>query len=196
MAEWMAIAAGIAAIIALTFYVVPRKRGVKRLPKSLRVGRPLPAFEAVTVSGESLRSENLRGAPAVLLFVRGNWCPFCSRQIERLTPHYRRIEELGARLLIVAPKPLETTARVAEFYDIEFELWLDSDLRAARQLGLLLSDGVPSKFRKVFGADTLWPASLVIDAGGVIRYAHISKELGDRPSPERFVRALEAMRKA
>ena len=31
------------------------------------------------------------GALAVILFVRGNWCPFCNAQVKELTQYYREI---------------------------------------------------------------------------------------------------------
>ncbi|MDX1482131.1 MAG: redoxin domain-containing protein, partial [Woeseiaceae bacterium] len=128
------------------------------------------------------------------LFVRGNWCPFCSRQVASLTESYRRINELGARLILVTPKPLETTRRVAEFFDFDFEFWLDESLAAGRQLGLVQEGGVPASHRSEYGDDTLWPAAVVTDAEGIIRDAVVSKVIADRPSPHRFVRTLERMR--
>lgn len=190
MSVWIAV---VVAVFALAAFVFVRYRKGRRLPDSLQVGRALPSFEATSESGAIVRSDDLRGAPAVLLFVRGNWCPFCGRQVSQLTRSYRRIDELGARLILVTPKPLETTRRVAQFFEVDFEFWLDTDLAVARQLGLLLSNGVPASHRDEYGTDTLWPAAIVTDVGGVIRYANISKAIVDRPSPDRFVQALESM---
>lgn len=189
---WLALVVAVLAV-AIGTIILLRRMGARRLPDTLRPGRPLPSFSAITEDGTEVRSDELRGAPAVVLFVRGNWCPFCSRQVASLTQSYRRINELGARLVLVTPKPLETTRRVAEFFDFEFEFWLDENLAAAHELGLVLKGGVPESHRPEYGRDTLWPAALVTDAGGIIRDATISKMIADRPSPARFVRALERM---
>ncbi len=125
-----------------------------------------------------------------MLFVRGNWCPFCSSQVENLTVHYKDIIDLGARLILVTPKPLETTRRVAEFFKVEFDFWLDVDLAVAKQLGLLHKSGVPDDHRKEYGADTVWPTALVIDPSGIIRYTELSKFIVDRPDPKILSREL------
>ena len=131
-----------------------------------------------------MRSTELHGTATVMLFVRGNWCPFCSSQVENLTVHYKDIVDLGARLILVTPKPLETTRRVAEFFKVEFDFWLDVDLAVAKQLGLLHKSGVPDDHRKEYGADTVWPTALVIDPSGIIRYTELSKFIVDRPDPK------------
>lgn len=161
-----------------------RVRGLRPVPPQLKAGSPLPDFELVDEDGKSVRSRDLRGAPAVILFVRGNWCPFCSAQVSDLTKHYKDITGLGARLVLVSPKPLETTRRVADFFKVDFEFWLDSGLEVTREFGLLLKNAVPGDYRKEYGADTTWPAVLVVDAGGIIRSSQLSRHISDRPKPE------------
>lgn len=195
MTAWLSgVAAAIIVILVGVVLIARRKMGARPLPHLLKPGRQLPAFSAVGEDGRELSSRDLTGKPAVILFVRGNWCPFCSRQVTNLTPHYQRINELGARLILVTPKPLETTKRVAEFFNVDFEFWLDENLEIGKQLGLLLEEGVPAGYLSEYGKDTLWPASLVTDAEGVIRYASISRVIADRPDPRKFVTTLESMR--
>jgi len=180
-------AAILATVIALVMRKMPRG---PRIPEALRAGRPLPDIEAVDEDGNRVSSSDLLGAPAVVLFVRGNWCPFCSKQVEKLTAHYKEITDLGARLVLITPKPLSTTRRVARFFEVEFEFWLDNDLRIARSLGLLYPHGVPRDSFEEYGEDTVWPTALVVDAGGIIRYSKLSRYLFDRPNPELLVREL------
>ena len=164
-----------------------RRRGLRATPPQLTPGSPLPDFRAVDEQGNSVHSDGLRGAPAVILFVRGNWCPFCSRQVSNLTQHYRSIIDLGAKLVLVTPKPLETTRRVAEFFKVEFDFWLDDGLAITRQLGLLQEGGVPSSYNAEYGQDTIWPTALVVDAAGIISYTALSKHISDRPDPEQLL---------
>lgn len=182
-------AVAIALAIGWFFFRVGAGRPV---PDSLRRGQPLPNFTATNEQGNPVRSSELHGTPAVLLFVRGTWCPFCSAQVEKLTRHYKSIVDLGARLILVTPKPLETTRRVAEFFEVEFEFWLDDALSIARQLQLLQSEGVPSEFKKEYGTDTVWPTALVVDAAGIISYVKLSKTMADRPDPLELLQAIEA----
>ena len=184
---WL-IAGAIAATAAYLFY---RSRSGRPVPDAIRRGRPLPEFSALDEPGNPLQSTDLKGAPAVLIFVRGNWCPFCNRQVRNLTNYYKQIVDLGAKLIFVTPKPLETTRRVAEFFEVDFDFWLDESLTATRQLGLLFEAAVPADYRKEYGEDTMWPTSLVVDATGIIRYVELSKHIIDRPNPRTLLRELQ-----
>ena len=176
-------------IVAAVGFQLFRKAG-RPVPEGLRRGQPLPDFHAVDENGDPVRSTELHGAAAVILFVRGNWCPFCSSQVENLTVYYKDIIDLGARLILVTPKPLETTKRVAEFFEVEFDFWLDDELTVTKQLGLLQQSGVPKNHRKEYGDDTIWPTALVVDPNGIIRYTELSKFIADRPNPKTLLREL------
>ena len=167
--------------------------GGRPIPDTLRPGNALPDFIAVDEQGREVNSQDLRGAPAVILFVRGNWCPFCDRQVKQLTGNYRDIVNQGAKLILVTPKPLQTTRRVAEFFAVDFDFWLDEKLHIARELGLLMESGVPKSYESEYGADTSWPAALIVDAEGVIRYTNLSKRISDRPDPEELLSELRRL---
>jgi peroxiredoxin len=190
----IAIASGIAiALIIVIAIIVRKKMGGRPVPAELKPGQPLPEFSALDENGMKLHSSDLRNQPTVILFVRGTWCPFCSKQVADLTKQYKDIEELGSRLILITPKPLETTRRVAEFYDVNFEFWLDESLEIAKRLGLVLSKGVPADFQGEYGEDTVWPTSLVVDGDGIIRYTSLSKFIVDRPDPKALLQAVRSI---
>lgn len=180
----------LAALAALWFTRRPGERASETLVR----GRRIPDFTVRTEDGEPTGPSDLRGLPAVIIFLRGNWCPFCSSQVEGLTDHYRKISEMGARLILIVPEPQQTTRRVAEFFGVDFTFWLDPGLAAARRLGILHEQGVPEDLRGEYGSDTLRPVSLVIDGEGVIRYAYRAKDVRHRPDPREFVKVLERIR--
>ncbi len=185
---------GVALLVVVASVILYRRSSPSRLlPPGLAVGNELPAFKARDEDGAEVDTENLKGSPTVMLFVRGNWCPFCTAQVEDLAGHYREISEAGAKLIFVTPMPLETTKRVGEFYRIEFDYWLDENLKAIEQLGLKIDGGVPESLRKEYGDNTVWPVALVLDGDNVIRYAEISKTIKDRPSPDRLLREINAL---
>jgi peroxiredoxin len=182
---WLVVIAAVAVVAILYF-----RRGARPVPDSLRRGQPLPAFNAVDEQGNVVNSGQLKGTAVVMIFVRGNWCPFCSKQVKNLTGYYKAINDLGAKLIFVTPKPLETTRRVAEFFKVEFDFWLDESLEATRALGLLLGNGVPRNYIREYGSDTIWPTSIVIDPQGTIRFVELSKHIIDRPNPKTLLREL------
>jgi len=178
------------AVLAIIAWQLITRRGLRSTPPQVRSGSPLPDFRAVDEQGDPVRSVELHGSPVVMLFVRGNWCPFCSRQVSNLTQHYRDIVDVGARLILITPKPLETTRRVADFFKVEFDFWLDDQLAVTTQLGLLQKGGVPGDYDKEYGKDTVWPTALVVDAAGIIRYTELSKHISDRPDPDALLREV------
>jgi len=181
-------------VVAVVLFAMRKKLrsmlGGRPVPDKLKPGQPIPDFQAVDEDGNRVSSSELAGTPTVLLFVRGSWCPFCSKQVANLTKVYKEITDSGAKLILVTPKPLATTRRVAEMFDVDFRFWLDESLEIAKQLGLVLAAGVPDDNRKEYGEDTLWPTTLVLDANGIIRFTELSRFIADRPNPEKILNVL------
>jgi peroxiredoxin len=175
-----------AIVIAVAVIFRGRIRG-RAVPPMLVPGKPLPNFSAVDENGAPQSSADLRGRPSVLLFVRGNWCPFCSKQVKNLTGYYKAINESGARLILITPKPLEITRRVANFFDVEFEFWLDESLAIGKCLGLVQEAAVPADYSNEYGSDTLWPTTLIMDRDGIIRHTELSRFIADRPDPQKLL---------
>ena len=187
------ILAGAAMLIVVVVMLLRDRLRGKAVPAGLKPGSPLPEFSALDENGNSLHSRDLRGRPSVLLFVRGNWCPFCSKQVENLTKYYKAINDSGAHLVLITPKPLETTRRVAEFFKVDFEFWLDESLAIGRQLGLVHEAGVPKDYDREYGRDTLWPTTLVVDRDGIIRHTELSRFIADRPDPAKILKIVRRL---
>ncbi|MGI9234878.1 MAG: peroxiredoxin family protein [Woeseiaceae bacterium] len=191
MSNTILIAATVIIALLLGGWFWIARRSLRPVPDQLQPGRPLPDFHAVDEQGDPVRSTALHGSPTIILFVRGNWCPFCSAQVKSLTRYYKDIIDLGAKLILLTPKPLETTRRVASFFEVEFDFWLDDSLAVTEELGLVQKTGVPGDYENEYGQDTVWPTALVVDAAGIIRYTELSKQISDRPDPELLLRELK-----
>ncbi len=178
-------------IVAVIWY---RYNSNDALPPAIRIGQTLPSLKLVDENNENVSFQMLQGRPAVVVFLRGSWCPFCNAQVEKLTRSYRRINELGANLIFVTPKPLATTRRVADHFNVEFDFWLDKDLAMAAALGIRASGEVPDEIRERFGSDTVWPTSLLVDGEGSIRYSSMTHDIRARPDPDQIIKALELLR--
>ena len=186
---WTIVAIGV--VLAVVTVVLRKVPCGPQIPEELRAGHPLPDMQAADEDGNPVNSADLVGKPSILLFVRGSWCPFCNKQVEKLSEHYRELTSLGARLIFVTPKPLETTRRVAEFFEVEFDFWLDDQLQLAKSLGLVQVKGVPAGSIEEYGEDTVWPTAIITDADNNIRYSKLSRYIFDRPDPEVLVTELK-----
>lgn len=165
----------------------------RRLNDRLAPGKILPDFHATDVEGRPVRSADLRGRPVLYMFYRGNWCPFCMAQVREITGRYRELASRGVELVLVSPQPTELTQRVAQMFAVPCRFWVDRDLSAARELGILQDEGVPpGALRNRFGPDTVLPTVVIVDTDGRILFADQTENYRVRPDPEIFLRVLQA----
>ena len=59
------------------------------------------------VDRKPVTSAQLTDKPAILIFYRGNWCPFCMAQLKELFARYRGISAMGVRVAMISPQPHE-----------------------------------------------------------------------------------------
>ena len=70
------------------------------LPKGLKVGDQAPRIQATDIHGKSIDShEILKTARMVLVFYRGEWCPYCNRHLGNLADSASYIREKNAQLM-------------------------------------------------------------------------------------------------
>lgn len=165
----------------------------RRVNECLEIGKILPDFEAQALDGSTVRASDLRGHPALFMFYRGNWCPFCMAQVREITDRYRELAERGVTIALISPQPTELTQRVAGMFDVPVRFWVDSDLGAARTLGITSEYGVPAgKMASTYGRDTVMPTVVIVDAQGRILYTDQTDNYRVRPEPDVFFRVLAA----
>lgn len=182
-----------ASVVCVLAYLAFNRYQRQNVAPQLTAGRFLPDITLRDDQGEPVTWQDLSGKPAVVIFLRGSWCPFCNSQVKDLTNHYREINATGAGLVFVTPKPLDTTRRVAEIFDVDFTFWIDENLAMAKALGIHATDEVPKDLREKFGSDTVKPTSVIIDANGMIAYATTSNDVRARPEPELLLGELRKL---
>ena len=164
----------------------------KQVSEKLRVGNMLPDFDVCDENGGSANAASLQGQPALYMFYRGNWCPFCTSQVEELAGRYRDLIDHGVQVALISSQPQELTKRVADTFEVSFHFWVDKDNRAAGILGIIHHDGVPAGLRKQFGKDTVLPTVVITDPDGRIIFTDQADNYRVRPSPDMYFRALSA----
>lgn len=165
-----------------------------RLPNAaLQAGQPLPVFSALGVDGEMVDSSTFKGAPAIFLFFRGNWCPLCMAQITEIVAQYRELSALGAKVVLIAPQPEKNTQALADKFDVPFVFLTDEGNRAAQALGIAMKNGLPTGMEVLgYDKDTVYPTVLIVDGDGVILYSDLTDNYRVRPEPEEFLKVLRA----
>ena len=150
------------------------------MASGITVGDTAPDF---TLPGTGERSYSLseyRGQPVVLVFYPGDNTPVCTKQLNSYTSDIGQFDGVNAQVLAISPQSLESHEGFATKHGFKFPLLADTDKRVAALYGTLGPLGFPR--RSVF----------VIDADGVVRYAHRAIAGLTFRSTDELVRAVEA----
>ena len=160
----------------------------------LAVGNPMPKVDFKDADGNTIAIDSFFKQPAIFLFYRGNWCPFCMAQIKELAKEYRKIQEKGAALVFVSPQSSRHTKHLAKQFDIPAHFLIDEDLKAATKLNLFHKNGTPTGMEVLgFDSDNVLPTLIVTDNKGIIRFADLTDNYRMRPEPSVYLELLEGL---
>ncbi len=127
---------------------------------SVGVGDRAPDFTLAGTGGMKHSLSDHVGHPVVLVFYPGDDTPVCTKQLNSYNDDLSEFERLGAQVLAISAQDVASKERFSDKHGFKFPLLADSDKVVAGLYGTLGPIGFPR--RSVF----------VIDASGVIRYAH------------------------
>ena len=133
---------------------------------SAEVGGAAPPFELDGTDGtedgrRTYALEAYRGQPVVLVFYPGDNTPVCTRQLSSYTEDIDQFRDVGAHVLGISPQSVEShdefSCRQGGF---AFPLLADPDKVVGEAYGIV---GPLGFYRR---------SAFVIDAAGVVRWAH------------------------
>ncbi len=146
----------------------------------------LPGIELTNgeVSQTQYTLSKQRGQPLVLAFYPGDNTAVCTRQLCSYTSGLENFTGFGARVWAISPQGLASHEQFARKYQLAFPLLADDGLVVSRRYGIVLG-GVGLR-RSVF----------VVDAGGVLRWKHVTLVGLTFPSADVISTQLAALAKA
>ena len=171
----------------------------------LKLGAEIPDVSVTTAKGRQL---NLRDAvaskPAVLIFYRGSWCPYCITHLQALMGIERDLTEAGYQLLAISPDSPESLAATPKGEKLSYQLLSDSKVKAAKAFGLSFKvpDELVEKYLKKYQIDIEaasgethhllpHPAVFVVDKKGVVRFAHVNPNYKQRLDADKVLKAAK-----
>ncbi|MBX3098438.1 MAG: redoxin domain-containing protein [Salinibacterium sp.] len=157
----------------------------------LTVGMPLPEFALTTLDGELVSSAVLADRPHVIMFYRGNWCPFCMVQIKQIADQYRELEARGVGVALISPQRADDTAELATRFELPLQFFVDTDGAAADLLDLTQSGGTPMLYGAGTNGDTVVPTVVITDAEGRVVWLEHADNHRIRPEPSTFLEVLD-----
>ena len=73
--------------------------------KGIAVGDTVESFSALTVDSANFNyNKDSTENDVVVIFIRGEWCPYCNQHLQKLQDSMKLLTDKGADLLIISPE--------------------------------------------------------------------------------------------
>jgi peroxiredoxin len=173
----------------------------------IRAGDTLEPFTLDDATGTPVTLDELVAAgPAVVVFYRGGWCPYCNLALrtyqQQLLPE---LAAFGARLVAVSPQPPDQSLSTAEKAGLEFTVLSDPGSRLARRIGISFqqADDVLAA-QRTLGLDLAQvnaegstqlprPTVLIVDTDRTVRFVDVQPDYTARTEVADILAALDAL---
>lgn len=174
---------------------------------AVAVGDTVPEARLVRADGSSATlTSALRDRPAVLVFYRGAWCPYCNIALQTyqrdLLPELR---SRGVELVAISPQTPEGSEQAVQNGGLDFTVLSDPANVLIRRLGIITEpSGEARQAHTELGFDVAdsnadatgdipFPTVLVIDADRVVRFADVHVDYTTRTEVETVLAAVSAL---
>lgn len=169
--------------------------------RPLPVGRSVPAVEVQTIEGETRSLKDiLDGKPALLVFYRGGWCPFCTLQLSSLRTLQPELDRQGVQLIALSPDDPAHLRQTLEGQALDYTLVSDAPAAALQAFGVAFEVDLATRTQyAAYGIDLEAvsghdhhllpvPSVFVVDAAGIIQFNYSHPDYRTRV-PARVIRA-------
>jgi peroxiredoxin len=167
-------------------------------------GGRLPDGELLDITGApTTLAQSLGGKPAVIVFYRGAWCPYCNIALRayqaQLVP---ALADRGISLIAISPQTPDGSLSTKESKQLTFSVLSDPGNRIAGQLGILTAPTESVRDAQLqLGLDLTQvnadgstglpvPTVVVADAESVIRWIDVHPDYTTRTEPSQVLRAV------
>lgn len=178
----------IAALALATATVAVPAAELASAPDQVRpvlLGSKLPDVPLRTVDGaQTTLARQVAGKPAILVFYRGGWCPYCNLQLSELRLIEDQAKALGYQMIAISPDRPEELSKTLDKNDLTYTLLSDSKAEALKAFGIgfRLDDVTYLKY-KAYGIDLdsasgetsralPVPTVYIVDGQGVLQFGY------------------------
>jgi peroxiredoxin len=160
----------------------------------LGIGQRVPDVNVTSIDGRQVSlARMVDDKPAVIIFYRGGWCPYCNTHLQELASIEPDLVDMGYRILAISPDKPSEAEKTLRDKRLSYRLFSDSDARAIRAFGLAfrVPDPLFTKYRDEYGIDLEAssgakhrllpvPAVYIVEKGGDIGYVHWDPDYKER----------------
>ena len=173
------------------------------IASALAVGETAPAFQGRDAAGQPVELRQLlKKGPVVLYFYRGQWCPYCSKELSQLQDSLQLLTAKGAQVVVITPETPENIGKTVAKTKAAFPIVHDQNLVIMKsyRTAFTVDEATAQKY-KGFGVDLKQangldanvlpvPATYVIGRDGKIKFAFFDADYRHRASVRQVARAL------
>lgn len=99
-------------------------------PEGLNVNENAPNFRATDQNGKTvILNDLLKKGSVVIVFYRGEWCPYCNKQLMELEDSMSLISNKGASIIAVSPEKQENIAKTIQKTKASYSVLSDDSLK-------------------------------------------------------------------
>lgn len=164
-------------------------------PEGLFLNAKAPEFKLKDQSGVDISLKELRKrGPVVVFFYRGNWCPYCSRQMAKMQDSLQFITDKGATVVAITPEGSAGVAKTLQKSGAVFPVLTDADMKVANayKVAFAVDERTLTRYKGA-GIDLLEnnaqkekaylpvPAIYVVNKEGSIVYRYFDEDYKKRP---------------
>ena len=172
-------------------------------PEGLFINSKAPDFKAKDQNGETIRLKDLtKKGKVVLVFYRGYWCPYCSKQLQQLSDSLQLILDKGATLLAISPQKPESITKTIDKTKATYSVLYDEELKImkAYEVEYQMQENTIKRYKnggidieEINGKNGTYlpvPAVYIIDKEMNITYRFFNSDYKKRPSVKEIVANL------
>lgn len=197
-------------LVLISPLVLGGQERVADTPENIRpilVGATIPDLVLANLDGESVRLMDLVSRrPTVLIYYRGGWCPFCSRQLQQLQGLESTLDSLGFQIIAVSSDRPAKLKKSLDKHQLSYILLSDSAMTGAMQLGLAwrMSEKQVRRYRFLkmdveasSGRDHHMlpvPGVFILNRKGVVKFQYVNPNHRERLSSGVLLAAAKEVR--
>ena len=169
------------------------------------VGTDVSGLVVRSIEGAAYPMDELwRSQPAMIIFYRGGWCPFCNAQVRELSMAHPQFEKRGIQLALISVDKPDAGAMLKQTYDVPFPVLSDQDLAAHKAFNVVMQipEERAQKAKDTFGLDFKeWSgrghltiavaSSFLVDTDGRVQWSTVIKDYSLRPSKEQLLALID-----
>ncbi len=163
----------------------------------LKIGLKLPEITLLDSAGATYElTKSLANGPAILVFYRGGWCPYCNTQLAGLAKIEPELLKMGYRIFAISPDSPAELSKTVDKHKLPYKLLSDSKMEATRALGLAYQvDAETVGKYKGYGIDLSKsqnmlpvPAIYLVGSDGIVDFSYVNPDYKTRV-PEALILA-------